>query len=707
MQGRIGDCFLISPILCIMFSNLPLLRFIFPYIDYHYYSSTINMRLYKDGIRTEIKFKNTYAYTNENKLMFSKPLDDSFIGLSIEKGYAAFKSDKYSISSGFNKINDGGNQLDVFQDFFGTVTELYNFCSYNGEHLYVQKEDSKDKVISQYDLRDKIEKYINNNGLITFSVFFNIGRENKNGEINPNGHAFSVIGYKVDYFGKLYVEILNPHRSGKYSNFNIKKNDEYEKLSSKSKEEFDSELIAENIKEEEFCEELKQKFIDFEKTGYLIMEFNTFYRWIADICFCDPMLNCYETIFELNWEDIKEITFQVDEPTKFKAFLTYNGKKIDKYNPNKIILEHKGKRKYYESHEELIYENLERGDYVLDIQINSNNYNIDYLKENIFYLKIQSDEVIFNKKNKFDLYNSTVYISDGGNGYFSLFNNINYLKALCQLMKLVEYFYESEKKMDGYDFSDLYYIQKSYSYYSKVNYIEKNKIIFFPNLYFHYINIAGGCIILIINKYKFSWNCINRFIYNNSSKKITAYFSFGSFELDNDLIISNFDEKFKKFINYVTDSYYYEFCLNEVDKIIEKNKSLKKINYDSNKEISKPNEKIGEKVKMQKEKYIEAPDKITSLLKEEKINNDYNYSSDSHIALQMGNSKDMEIHPTNRFRDLKDYLSYHGISRDEFRDTKIIINGNLYTADYIPHHLDEKIRNAMRSGKNIRFKVFK
>ena len=50
-------------------------------------------------------------------------------------------------------------------------------------------------------------------------------------QINPNGHAFSVIGYKVDYFGKLYVEILNPHRSGKYSNFNIKKNDEYEKLS--------------------------------------------------------------------------------------------------------------------------------------------------------------------------------------------------------------------------------------------------------------------------------------------------------------------------------------------------------------------------------------------------------------------------------------------------------------------------------------------
>ena len=201
--------------------------------------------------------------------MFSKTLDDSFIGLSIEKGYAAFKSDKYSIGSGFNKINEGGDQLDVFQDFFGTVTEKYNFMSYNynDKHCYVEKIDSKKFIYSDYDLSKKIEKYINNNGLISFNVLFNIGSVKKNGEIRPNGHAFSVIGYKGNCLGEFYVEILNPHRSGKYSSFNIKKNDEYEKLSTKEKEEFDSELIAENIEEEEFCEELKQKFIDFEKTG--------------------------------------------------------------------------------------------------------------------------------------------------------------------------------------------------------------------------------------------------------------------------------------------------------------------------------------------------------------------------------------------------------------------------------------------------------
>ena len=442
------------------------------------------------------------------------------------------------------------------------------------------------------------------------------------------------------------------------------------------------------------------------------MKFDTFYRWIEDICFCVPMLNCYETIFELKTGDIKKITFHLDNPTKFKAFFTYNCKKIDKYAQNEIKLELKDNNKYYDSYDELIYENLEPGDYVLEIEIKpNNNYNFDYIKENIYYLKIQSDEVIFNEKNKFGIDNDvTVYIGDGGDGYFSLFNNINYLKALCQLMKLIEYFYESEKKLDGYDFSDLYFTHELFSCYSEVNYIEKNKIIFFPNLYFHYINIAEGYIILIINKYKFSWNCKNIFIYNNSSKKITAYFSFGSFELNNNLIISNFDEKFRKFIDYVTDSSNYEFCLNEVDKIIENKKSLKKINSYSNKEIYKPNEKIGE-MNVKKEYYVE--DKKTlrneniSLLTEDKKYNNCDYSSDSHILFQKGNAYG-SIHPTNKFRNLKDFLAYNDISPKELRNSRIMIgNSNHVYLGSDPHRIDEKIREARIRGKNIRFRVFK
>ena len=105
------------------------------------------------------------------------------------------------------------------------------------------------------------------------------------------------------------------------------------------------------------------------------------------------MLNCYETIFELKTGDIKKITFHLDNPTKFKAFFTYNCKKIDKYAQNEIKLELKDNNKYYDSYDELIYENLEPGDYVLEIEIKpNNNYNFDYIKENIYYLKIQSDE---------------------------------------------------------------------------------------------------------------------------------------------------------------------------------------------------------------------------------------------------------------------------------------------------------------------------
>ena len=81
------------------------------------------------------------------------------------------------------------------------------------------------------------------------------------------------------------------------------------------------------------------------------MKFDTFYRWIEDICFCVPMLNCYETIFELKTGDIKKITFHLDNPTKFKAFFTYNCKKIDKYAQNEIKLELKDNNKYYDSYD--------------------------------------------------------------------------------------------------------------------------------------------------------------------------------------------------------------------------------------------------------------------------------------------------------------------------------------------------------------------
>ena len=160
----------------------------------------------------------------------------------------------------------------------------------------------------------------------------------------------------------------------------------------------------------------------------------------------------------------------------------------------------------------------------------------------------------------------------------------------------------------------------------------------------------------------------------------------------------------------MTDSSNYEFCLNEVDKIIENKKSLKKINSYSNKEIYKPNEKIGE-MNVKKEYYVE--DKKTlrneniSLLTEDKKYNNCDYSSDSHILFQKGNAYG-SIHPTNKFRNLKDFLAYNDISPKELRNSRIMIgNSNHVYLGSDPHRIDEKIREARIRGKNIRFRVFK
>ena len=55
-----------------------------------------------------------------------------------------------------------------------------------------------------------------------------------------------------------------------------------------------------NIYEYEFDnDDLRDKFKEYYDTGYLIMKFDTFYKWISGISFCDPMMGCYERIFEI------------------------------------------------------------------------------------------------------------------------------------------------------------------------------------------------------------------------------------------------------------------------------------------------------------------------------------------------------------------------------------------------------------------------
>ena len=73
------------------------------------------MNVFEDGYRKIISFNNTYPIqvlennnTKNYDLCFSKPLNNSFALICLEKGYAVFKSDKKEIKTGFvNMWGDG------------------------------------------------------------------------------------------------------------------------------------------------------------------------------------------------------------------------------------------------------------------------------------------------------------------------------------------------------------------------------------------------------------------------------------------------------------------------------------------------------------------------------------------------------------------------------------------------------------------------
>lgn len=603
-QGSIGDCYLIAVIISILFGNVPLIRYIFPY----YYntnekSNEIYMNVFEDGYRKIISFNNTYPiqveeYNNEQKydLCFAKPLNNSFALICLEKGYAVFKSDKQTIKSGFIEMW-GGWQKNVFRDLFGTNTET------------IFKRDN-----NCYDLiKNKIKKYMDYRGFITFSVRFNIYR---------SGHAFSVIGYKKNInTNEILVEILNPWHCGKYLGNNIKKQKEYNEFKDyKQKKLFDEEKEGKNIDEKEFDKpELKKSFDEYEKNGYLIMKFDTFYKWIDDIEFCDPMIGCQEYFIEIFPKEEKTVCFVVKNKTKFKAFIIYNSGKMNeeeyKNEFNKIvetsnkkyklILKNINNNNQYENDEQndaLIYEILDIGNYLLEI-INNNLYQEE---ENYLYIKIQTNASIditssfpsgktiigldYSQPNKFNLSNGLIELK---NCPFYNYKNQNYPPpgpsiaqskydnppcsiCVCDLLekyilideiifhiiKICTYFSINIK----YDFTDILPMNDLYYNYYSSDYVKN------PHLYYHYIETIKGFSAIIINKSKFNWYCNSIIEYNIKQNEFIAYFSFGSFKINYDLMVYDFDFKFKNILtsfNYY-DSYLY---LRQSTTIIERLKS--------------------------------------------------------------------------------------------------------------------------------------
>ena len=135
-------------------------------------------------------------------------------------------------------------------------------------------------------------------------------------------------------------------------------------------------------------------------------------------------------------------------------------------------------------------------------------------------------------------------------------------EIICYLIKICSYF--SINKL--YDFTDILPLNDSiYKYYSS-EYVKN------PHLYYHYIETLKGFIVVIINKSKFNWNCNSIIEYNIEKKEYYAYFNFGRFKINYDLMIYDFDYKFKNILtkfNY-HDSYLY---LRQSTTIIEKLKS--------------------------------------------------------------------------------------------------------------------------------------
>lgn len=572
-QGSIGDCYLIAPIICLIYNKMPLTEYIFPKIDYDQNAEIIEMYIYENGIRKLITFKNTYA-TYNNNFIFSSPLNNAFFGISIEKGYAVNNSNKKNIESGFDKINKGGLSFNVFNTLFGAKSEIFK---------------KTENFIGKEKLRNKIIKYLDFNGLITFGVKFNI---------NGGGHAFSIIGYRIYPNNDFYIEILNPWHKGYYLENNIKKNDKYNEVSKAIKIKFDSEKNGKNIHEEDFKKrkEIYDIFNNYENTGFLTMKLDSFYNWINIICFCDPMLGYLESIVEIRKRGNNIIYFQIKKETKFKAFLLESENKIDdlkeqiKLFQNKT-LDYSIKYSIYlykdnddqsdnnenKNIQDLIYEKLKPGNYIIEINPSK--------IEKYLYLKIQANDIIiFDEKRKEDLSNGTMYRYN-----CNCLNErcINYEECyFCQIYRayqLIDKIVKSLNDLINYyhnyiynnnDSNNLVLYNELLPVFSKYNIYN----ILYSHLYYHYMSTKDGFIVLIINKFRFNWDCNTRIEYNKYNQEFNAFFEFGNFKITKNLIAINYENS--KFKNILTSLGYHEasFDLSNIYcffKKIEKNESLK------------------------------------------------------------------------------------------------------------------------------------
>ena len=437
-QGFIEDCYLISSI--ISMTNIPL---IFNHIFLNSSKITektknIKMYIYENGFRKLISFKNTYA-TYKNELLFSKPYNNEIYGIALEKGFAVSKCENKSIKYGYKKIR-GGAPNQAFETILGSETEMY----YSNFDLYLQDNINGYKFINPTNLKKKIKKYIDLGGIVCFGVNYYLG----------GAHAYSLIGYKKDLYGKMFIEIVNPNRKGNYAKENIYYSKDDESISLPLNE-------SSILKEDDFINtECKESLKSYKKTGYLIMEFESFYKWYNYIYMCDPMIGFYEHIIEFipNGKNFHSFDFKISIDSKFRTnIFIKNDKNNNRINNYKLVI----KNKYnniinndnFDNDNKISYGILEKNNYRIEIRLVSG-----MVIEDIIYLKIytpqklelepKNNNIIYMRQKYPDIYSEMIFINNFVNKFCTFINKNNI--DLIDLPKYGSIYYQPKQDIKNF-----------------------------------------------------------------------------------------------------------------------------------------------------------------------------------------------------------------------------------------------------------------
>ena len=521
-QGAIGDCYLISSILS-MVSKFPLIfNYIFPNLLYNENSDIIEMYIYKNGIRELISFKNTYATKDENNLYFAKPYNNELYGICLEKGYAVAKA-KNSIQSGYENIV-GGSGYQVFELLLGTMSELYK-----SDHDYFKNRQTSYRYIEKDKLKEKIKKYIDWGGIITFGVFYH----------EKSAHEYSLQGYKIDSkTNEMFLEIINPHRSGGYINENIFVQSDYDKLTQEQKDEYDKRPTP-KISEKDFInKESILSLKSYPETGFLLISFDTFCNWYGTIDICDPMFgsNDYTITFIPDGSDTYLIELNIDsieknkEKTKFKVSLKDMNSNKNKYNIE--LINDQNETIIQEDNSDIIYELLSKGKYFIKISSIK-----DKIIKNEIYIKIQCYEKLQLKINQ---KNNNIIIIENKNIFKDVYNQMNYMNKIFKKLQICNSYYKLDIfNQPAINDTDIYHRNKPYE---KINGVTS-----FPNYYLDYQNTQSGFCLNLINKFGFDNE--NNIIFNQSGNDIICTTKHGKFKIKKDsYIMTGFDQEFKNYL---------------------------------------------------------------------------------------------------------------------------------------------------------------